>query len=239
MTKVYLVCGPPGSGKTTYVRENSKRGDLIVDYDAIYAAISGLPWYDRPEEIKPFVFEVREALLNRLTRPNYVDTAWVIASLPKRRAREKMLYRLNAELVMLDVPADECIRRIKNDPRRNHDADMWAKVVYDWWNVYEQEEWAKKFYNSKEWKECREYVLVRDHYLCQLCLSNSRVTAANTVHHKIPLLEAPERALDPDNLESICPECHNKEHPERGLGHKKEVSRPAKVVKIKPNPEVF
>lgn len=99
---------------------------------------------------------------------------------------------------------------------------------------------AKAFYKSAAWLKCREYVLSRDNHLCQQCLKKKKLTTANTVHHIKPLEEAPELALEPDNLESICPSCHNKEHPEKGNRQKEpEKKRKATVVQTKVNEEVW
>lgn len=97
------------------------------------------------------------------------------------------------------------------------------------------------FYNSTAWKKLRVVALVRDNYLCQPCLRNKRLTTANTVHHIKPRLDHPELALDLDNLESICPSCHNKEHPEKGGGKniKKPGKRKAIVVVSKANEEMY
>ena len=38
MRRVILVAGPPCSGKTTYVTQRAKPGDLVLDQDAIGAA---------------------------------------------------------------------------------------------------------------------------------------------------------------------------------------------------------
>ncbi|HHV61139.1 MAG TPA: AAA family ATPase [Firmicutes bacterium] len=136
-TQVTLVCGPPGSGKTSYVREHARRGDLILDLDAIFMAISGLPWYDKPEELLPFAAEARDAILRRLERPSNVRRAWVIMSGAKRQERESLRQRLRAKVVMLDVPADECMRRIKQDERRAHQVEEWRGLVERWWREYE------------------------------------------------------------------------------------------------------
>ncbi|WP_232317039.1 HNH endonuclease signature motif containing protein [Paenibacillus sp. D9] len=79
--------------------------------------------------------------------------------------------------------------------------------------------------------------MIRDHYLCQICLRKEKLTSANTVHHIKPLETHPELALETDNLESICPACHNKEHTEKGAGKKHEPNRQrrAAVVKEKAN----
>ena len=72
-----------------------------------------------------------------------------------------------------------------------------------------------KFYLCKDWKKKRKEVLRRDHYECQRCKRNHKVSKATTVHHIKQLKERPELALDDDNLESLCGDCHNLEHPEK------------------------
>ena len=68
----------------------------------------------------------------------------------------------------------------------------------------------RKFYKSLQWKITREYILKRDNYLCQECLKENRMTPCNTVHHIIEIKEDYLKALDEDNLITICFDCHNK-----------------------------
>ncbi len=74
-------------------------------------------------------------------------------------------------------------------------------------------EFAKPFYDSKEWKKVREYCLMRDRYMCVKCGN-----ADNTleVHHIIHL--SPNNigdvsiTLNPENLITLCRDCHFAEH---------------------------
>lgn len=81
------------------------------------------------------------------------------------------------------------------------------------------QEWAREFYSSGAWKKVREIAKQRDHYLCVDCLRAGRLTAAEEVHHIIPL--TPENVTDPlialrlENLKSLCRECHKKYDPKR------------------------
>lgn len=43
--------------------------------------------------------------------------------------------------------------------------------------------------------------------MCELC---GRAWSKE-VHHLIPLREAPELALDPDNVQALCKPCHARE----------------------------
>ncbi|WP_072330573.1 MULTISPECIES: HNH endonuclease [unclassified Paenibacillus] len=95
------------------------------------------------------------------------------------------------------------------------------------------------FYKSAAWLKCREAVLIRDHYLCQPCLRKQKITCAYAVHHIQSLHDRPDLALTMDNLESICAACHNKEHPEKAAGKRKEhlLKRRATILKSKANEE--
>lgn len=80
----------------------------------------------------------------------------------------------------------------------------------------------QKFYKSRAWIALREAALQRDHYLCVRCLKKKRFTPATTVHHIVSREDAPEKALELENLESLCAACHNAEHPEKHGGKKKQ-----------------
>lgn len=85
-------------------------------------------------------------------------------------------------------------------------------------------EFSKAFYHSKQWQQVREYVLMRDSYLCRICGA-----PAEEVHHKIHLtpgnLYDPRVNLNPDNLISLCKECHFKEHVADKINGKNQKSR--------------
>lgn len=72
-------------------------------------------------------------------------------------------------------------------------------------------EFAKEFYNSREWKKCRAGYKSSVNYLCERCDQPGVI-----VHHKKTL--TPKNINDPyitlgwDNLELLCQECHNREH---------------------------
>lgn len=74
-------------------------------------------------------------------------------------------------------------------------------------------EFAKQFYNSKEWHTARELYLKKKGRLCERCLSLGKYTAADTVHHIIHLnarnIKDEKIALGEDNLMALCKDCHN------------------------------
>lgn len=77
-------------------------------------------------------------------------------------------------------------------------------------------EFAKDFYNSIQWRECRESYARSKGYLCERCMERGIYRAGEIVHHKIHL--TPENINDPsitlsfDNLKLVCRDCHAVEH---------------------------
>ncbi|WP_078428774.1 HNH endonuclease [Alkalihalobacterium alkalinitrilicum] len=97
---------------------------------------------------------------------------------------------------------------------------------------------ADQFYHSTPWRKIRILALERDQHRCLPCWRKGVLTIANTVHHIKPRKEYPELELTLSNLESICPACHNKEHPDRGKQRKKKKHR-INVVEERGNPEMI
>jgi 5-methylcytosine-specific restriction protein A len=137
-TRATLVCGPPAAGKTTYVRAHRKTGDLIIDFDAIAVALSGETGLKRatPAELIPFVCEARDALINSLRRNHGLRHAWVIAAAPALADRHPLAESIDARIVILDVDADECERRIFADPARANCRARHVEAVRSWWADY-------------------------------------------------------------------------------------------------------
>lgn len=136
-THVELVCGPPGAGKSTHVDKHKQRGDLIIDLDLIYMALSGQPYYDKPAELLPFVKDVQKQLIHRLARPSHIRRAWIVTTAPRASERDNLARELNANVTVFAVPASVCMRHIFNDPRRREHSTAWRKLIDDWWNKWQ------------------------------------------------------------------------------------------------------
>lgn len=66
-----------------------------------------------------------------------------------------------------------------------------------------------RFYHSSAWQKMSARIMKRDHYECQECRRNHRLTRASQVHHIIHLEDNRALALDENNLEAVCIQCHN------------------------------
>ena len=77
-------------------------------------------------------------------------------------------------------------------------------------------DYAKAFYQSREWKECRDAYARSVGGLCEVCLQNGRYSAGEIVHHKKHVspetIHDPTVLLDWSNLQLVCRLCHGEIH---------------------------
>lgn len=79
-------------------------------------------------------------------------------------------------------------------------------------------EFAKGFYSSKRWQDCRNAYAAERGHLCERCLRSGLYSPGVIVHHKIELTPAninnPDITLNYNNLELLCRACHAEQHPD-------------------------
>lgn len=72
-------------------------------------------------------------------------------------------------------------------------------------------EYAKLFYDSRQWKRVSSAYMTSKNYICERCGSPGVIC-----HHKIYInpgnISNPSITLNTDNLECLCANCHNEEH---------------------------
>lgn len=136
--KVYIVWGSPLSGKSSYVESVAKYGDLILDIDSLWQAVSGRARYEKPNRIKENVFTLRDSMLTMIAqRRGYWQTAYVIGGYALPSERERLAERLGAECIYIDTTRDECLDRLArcDDGRKKSE---WEKYISDWWETFER-----------------------------------------------------------------------------------------------------
>lgn len=135
--EVSIVFGPPLAGKKTYVREHVHRGDLVVDMDQLYAAVSMLPSYDKPDNLLANVRVIHSLLIDNIrTRFGKWNNAWIIGGYADKYLRESLAEKLGAELIFCDVSQDECTKRLEIDEDRKYRKDEWAGYIRKWFEDY-------------------------------------------------------------------------------------------------------
>lgn len=114
-----VVCGQPGSGKTTYVARFKAPNDLTWDYDVIMASITGLPLHQSLPGAVGSVLANRDSWIEA-TRYS-TNHCWLIVSNPKAVVVQ-MMRDAGATVIVLDTPDDECQQHLHD--RRITDASQ-------------------------------------------------------------------------------------------------------------------
>lgn len=135
--RVHIIYGPPLSGKRAYVEARAWSGDIIVDMDDIYMALSGLPRYDKPNTLLTNAVAVRNLLLDHIrTRYGRWDNAWVIGGYADHYQRDKLAKDLGAELIPMKVSKDHCYQKLKSDKIRSQKETEWRGYIDKWYEDY-------------------------------------------------------------------------------------------------------
>ena len=135
--KVYLVYGCPASGKSTFVKQNQGRNDLIICIDRLYQAISGLGERDKPNALFTNIRTVYNQLLDQVkTRYGKWQTAWIIGGYADKYKREKIANELGAELIYIECDKEEAIARIKQDASIKNIEKEYIDYVNEWFDKY-------------------------------------------------------------------------------------------------------
>lgn len=137
--QVYLVYGPPLSGKNTFVKQSMERGDLIVDMDLLYGSVSLLPVYDKPNTLLPIVLGMRNQLIDYIrTRYGKWNNAWVIGGYADKFQRDKLIQDLGAESIYCSLSKDECLVRLEAEESLKHRKSEWMGYIDKWFEQYRE-----------------------------------------------------------------------------------------------------
>ena len=107
--QVFIVMGASCSGKSTYVRNNANDKDLVFDFDTKHQAISNNPSHIHIDNLKRYVFDVRDALYDRLKKDKTTN-AWIINSSPLKQVRKQLVEELDARIIYIQRSKEECLR---------------------------------------------------------------------------------------------------------------------------------
>lgn len=117
--KVFILCGPPASGKSTWIQKQMKTNPgAWCSRDAVRFSMIGEDedYFAREDEVfDTWIFSIQAAIDNEAIENIYIDATHL-----NEKSRDKVLNRLNLEnatlcAVNFIVPLEECIRR--NDLR--------------------------------------------------------------------------------------------------------------------------
>lgn len=132
---IYIVYGAPLSGKSTFVKNNAIKGDLILDMDNIWQSITGQDRYTKPYQLKPYVFKIRDIIIEGIKyRLGTWTNAYIIGGYPYKAERERLAKELNAKEIYIKSTINECMERLRQDTQR--DFEEWETYILKWFDDY-------------------------------------------------------------------------------------------------------
>lgn len=134
--QVFLVYGPPLSGKTSFVRDAMNQGDLMIDIDNIWQCLSGCERYIKPKRLNAVVFAIRDSLLEAVRyRQGRWMNAYVIGGYPLSGERERLLKELGAREIFIEGSREECLERLEQSEDGRNRKD-WKRYIDEWFERY-------------------------------------------------------------------------------------------------------
>lgn len=115
---LYVVTGPPAAGKSSWIREHAKPGDVVIDLDLMALAMAGpgAGHHAHSEVLMRVVHRARQAAIHEVERHLDTTDCYLIHTMPAAKARARYK-RLGARIVVVD-PGEEIVRRRVRDMRQ-------------------------------------------------------------------------------------------------------------------------
>jgi hypothetical protein len=136
---VFLVYGPPLSGKSSYVVENMAEGDLVVDMDSLFEAVSYQPRYEKPSKLLVNVYDLQRILIDHIkTRHGSWRSAWIVGGYADKYKRDLVIKETNAEPILIELTREACLMRLDaiRDNRSKQKAE-WKTYIDKWFETYQ------------------------------------------------------------------------------------------------------
>lgn len=131
LREVVVVFGSPLSGKTTFVKNNKSVGDLVLDLDEIWKAVTYEEEHIYRGEVKPVVMALRQCLLEQIKmRSGKWNTAWIISTEALPMQQERLLEQVNGKPIYIETSKEECLARLYNNQDR--DIKLFEKLINDY-----------------------------------------------------------------------------------------------------------
>lgn len=133
MKRIVIVTGPPCSGKTTYVRSNMGKNDVVFDFDEIKAAVCLCNPHDNKPHARELINNIRHYFIEYVIHDNgnEIDTVFYIEC----QANSQWLNRLRRatqayiQVVNCEASLEECLDRLENDDSRPDKASQRSIIM--------------------------------------------------------------------------------------------------------------
>ncbi len=118
MSTLYVMCGIPGSGKSTWLRKNVKTEDKIISRDEIRFSLlqEGEEYFSREDEVfEKFCSEIKTALNDGYDV--YADATHINRGSRKKLLQQVMIYA--DKIVAIEMPTPVSVALERNEGRKD------------------------------------------------------------------------------------------------------------------------
>lgn len=153
---IHVIIGPPCSGKSTYIREHKKEGDVVIDYDVLAQALGYNKEHGAVGIFREVAMAARSAAVAKameFSRYTPDSDVWIIHSAPSRH--QLMLYRdYGSDIVLLNPGFQTVYDRSIKDHRPKGTLEW----IHNWYKWYASN--GTDFYNdSKTFSERQQGIV--------------------------------------------------------------------------------
>jgi hypothetical protein len=111
---LFVVTGPPASGKSTWVKQHAKPGDITIDFDALANTLTPPNGHahKHPPHVQAVTKAARQAAIDTALRHTDTVDVYVIHSLPGLKTMDAYR-RHGAEIITVDPGQAIVMARVK------------------------------------------------------------------------------------------------------------------------------
>ena len=134
---VIIVTGAPGSGKSTFVKNEAASSDLVVDLDEICKAITGKgnSTHSDFSAVLPVALKIRDALYAAIeNQEGDWEKAYIISATPKRQTVQELLRKFGGKEHRIQATREECFARIRSDESRKDRQEEYIRLANEWFD---------------------------------------------------------------------------------------------------------
>jgi hypothetical protein len=119
---ITVVTGPPCGGKSTYIKENAKDGDIVIDMDEIARSLvkGDVSNHDYSDEVRSVARAARKGAVKQAVIVGQGNRlgVWIIHTDPP--VADRHMYKVvGAKIVECSPGLQVCLERLKDRPKRN------------------------------------------------------------------------------------------------------------------------
>ncbi|MGV0327317.1 hypothetical protein ACUY2E_10325 [Corynebacterium confusum] len=148
---IHIITGPPAAGKSTYIRQHRKPGDVTIDYDDLANTLAGLKPenHTHAQHIKNITKAARQAAIDASINHADQHDVWIIHSTPSAKTLNG--YRdQGAHIHVIDPGKNTVMKRCKQE-RPKH----MLKIAAKWYDKQKPETTTQRGYGHSHQKQRR------------------------------------------------------------------------------------